>query len=503
MSSPRGSGNFKNVRKNAREQRLQFMNSQAALIAQKKKEIEEKLAQQQLPQKEVKVEPKIEIQEVIPNGQEEAVQLPPKTPVLPFKNDGSFLEKFRQMQQQNAKSDVQHSGASQSLQADYSCPPPIDVSVPPPHSLPNPYYTQHPPPPSYLSAPPPMNIKEETKEENRSPSPYSPSRPCEDEDDLPFFNKDYHHQGPSNSSEDSGNFSQSGLRRKFKEEPDDSENSSKLKERERKRQSRWGPQEVKIEPPTINPVPISNVHMGFDGPSTTNQTVLGRSSFLSRITSADPQILTYAVRVFGTTDLTEDQWKQCLDQVKMQYVYQEMLKKKQERDRLAQVGKVRYEYDSDEETEGGTWEHKRRKAEMEKTKDRADQLTECGRGKHHLGDFLPPEELAKFMEKFQAVQEGRTVDESDYKEFKIAEDNVGYQMLKKFGWTEGEGLGIGGSGITTPVNATRRNEAQGLGAIKPEDLTSNDNEYDAYRKRMMLAYRFRPNPLNNPRRAYY
>ena len=37
----------------------------------------------------------------------------------------------------------------------------------------------------------------------------------------------------------------------------------------------------------------------------------------------------------------------------MQYVYQEMLKKKQERDRLAQVGKVRYEYDSDEETEGG------------------------------------------------------------------------------------------------------------------------------------------------------
>jgi rhamnose utilization protein RhaD (predicted bifunctional aldolase and dehydrogenase) len=74
MSSPRGSGNFKNVRKNAREQRLQFMNSQAALIAQKKKEIEEKLAQQQQPQKEVKVEPKIELQEVNPIGAEEAVQ---------------------------------------------------------------------------------------------------------------------------------------------------------------------------------------------------------------------------------------------------------------------------------------------------------------------------------------------------------------------------------------------------------------------------------------------
>lgn len=48
MSFQKGSAvNLKNNRKNAREQRLQFMNSQAALIAQKKREIEEKLAQQQ------------------------------------------------------------------------------------------------------------------------------------------------------------------------------------------------------------------------------------------------------------------------------------------------------------------------------------------------------------------------------------------------------------------------------------------------------------------------
>lgn len=55
----------------------------------------------------------------------------------------------------------------------------------------------------------------------------------------------------------------------------------------------------------------------FAGPSMPNQTVLARSSVLSRITTADPQILTYAVRVFGTTDLTEEQWKQCMDQVKV------------------------------------------------------------------------------------------------------------------------------------------------------------------------------------------
>lgn len=43
--------------------------------------------------------------------------------------------------------------------------------------------------------------------------------------------------------------------------------------------------------------------------------------------------------------------------------------------------------------------------------------------------------------------------------------------------------------------APQRDGNQGLGvgsAAQPEDC---DNEYDAYRKRMMLAYRFRPNPL--------
>lgn len=35
----------------------------------------------------------------------------------------------------------------------------------------------------------------------------------------------------------------------------------------------------------------------------------------------------------------------------------------------------------------------------------------------------------------------------------------------------------------------------GLGIEKPASLMKDDDEYDAYRKRMMLAYRFRPNPL--------
>lgn len=31
----------------------------------------------------------------------------------------------------------------------------------------------------------------------------------------------------------------------------------------------------------------------------------------------------------------------------------------------------------------------------------AEKLTEAGRGKHFIGDFLPPEELERFMETFK------------------------------------------------------------------------------------------------------
>lgn len=44
--------------------------------------------------------------------------------------------------------------------------------------------------------------------------------------------------------------------------------------------------------------------------------------------------------------------------------------------------------------------------------------------------------------------------------------------------------------------AAPRESLQGLGAnLEVDAPNENDNEYDIYRKRMMLAYRFRPNPL--------
>lgn len=125
---------------------------------------------------------------------------------IPFKNDGSFLEQFKQLQQNSLKSGTcTQAGAATSsvfspaqsdLQSRYipPGPPPINITVPPPSS----YFQQQctpqysNPPPQY-SQPPPlisqMSIKGEVKREQRSPSPYSPSRPCEDEEEQVFINK--------------------------------------------------------------------------------------------------------------------------------------------------------------------------------------------------------------------------------------------------------------------------------------------------------------------------
>jgi hypothetical protein len=35
------------------------------------------------------------------------------------------------------------------------------------------------------------------------------------------------------------------------------------------------------------------------------------------VTRTDPKLVAYAMRVFGSTDLTEDQWNQCEDQMKV------------------------------------------------------------------------------------------------------------------------------------------------------------------------------------------
>ncbi|KAM7362984.1 uncharacterized protein ACRADG_000061 isoform 2-T2 [Cochliomyia hominivorax] len=266
-------------------------------------------------------------------------------------------------------------------------------------------------------------------------------------------------------------------------------------EKKKLRKSRWG---GKIEMPESS---SSSILFGQGVPSSfANQ----NKPLLTTITRSDPALLSYAKLNYGSTNLSEEDWKKCEEHYKVNLLYQDMMRKRQEIDRLAKSGKFKYEYDSDEDVDGGTWEHKLRQAEMEATRVWALALTKQSEGKHHIGDFLPPEELKKFMEQYEAKKSNRQPDLSDYKEYKLKEDNIGFQMLQKLGWKEGQGLGQDGAGIVDPVNKGPQREGnQGLGVQNSATPEECDNEYDAYRKRMMLAYRFRPNPLNNPRRAYY
>ncbi|XP_017582993.1 PREDICTED: SURP and G-patch domain-containing protein 1 [Corvus brachyrhynchos] len=263
----------------------------------------------------------------------------------------------------------------------------------------------------------------------------------------------------------------------------------------KKRKSRWGPEEEKVE------LPLPQLVQQLDSPSP--------------LSVQDLKGLGYEkgkpVGLVGVTELSEAQKKQLKEQQEMQQMYDMIMKHKRAMQEMQlmwerAIQQHQHGYDSDEEVDSelGTWEHQLRRMEMDKTREWAEQLTQMGRGKHFIGDFLPPDELEKFMETFKALKEGREPDYSEYKEFKLTVENIGYQMLMKMGWKEGEGLGSDGQGIKNPVSkGTTAVDGAGFGIERPAELTKEDDEYEAFRKRMMLAYRFRPNPLNNPRRPYY
>ena len=81
---------------------------------------------------------------------------------------------------------------------------------------------------------------------------------------------------------------------------------------------------------------------------------------LTKITRNDPALIQYAMSTFGSSNLCEEDWKKAEEHYKINLLYQDMLRKRQEVEKLHNAGKNKYEYDSDEEVDGGTWEHKLR-----------------------------------------------------------------------------------------------------------------------------------------------
>ncbi|KAI3765521.1 hypothetical protein L2E82_15557 [Cichorium intybus] len=126
-----------------------------------------------------------------------------------------------------------------------------------------------------------------------------------------------------------------------------------------------------------------------------------------------------------------------------------------------------------------------------------------GKRGHHMGDYIPQEELDKFMATCNDVAAQKAAKEAADRA-RIQADNVGHRLLSKMGWKEGEGLGSSRSGIADPImGGNVKKDNLGVGASQPGEVTPDDDIYEQYKKRMMLGYRHRPNPLGNPRKAYY
>jgi len=120
-----------------------------------------------------------------------------------------------------------------------------------------------------------------------------------------------------------------------------------------------------------------------------------------------------------------------------------------------------------------------------------------------MGNYIPPEVLNEFL---KSPAQRKQAEQAKAEVNKIEESNKGYELLMKMGWDQKKGLGSKGQGRTAPIEVKPKedkNAGLGVDADPTYAVKEGDDIYEQYKKRMMLGYRFRPNPLNNPRKQYY
>ncbi|NXM37859.1 SUGP1 protein, partial [Gymnorhina tibicen] len=220
------------------------------------------------------------------------------------------------------------------------------------------------------------------------------------------------------------------------------------------------------------------------------------------------------VGLVGVTELSEAQKKQLKEQQEMQQMYDMIMKHKRAMQEMQlmwerAIQQHQHGYDSDEEVDSelGTWEHRLRRMEMDKTRGGpgipGNSVTSRGLGA--VGAIPPSIPDAPGMDQERRERTDPTRGRSGGKE---AGNGPAAGGEGDPGWGQDGSRGNSrGEGVRERSRFSRRGttavDGAGFGIERPAELTKEDDEYEAFRKRMMLAYRFRPNPLNNPRRPYY
>ncbi|CAG7821815.1 unnamed protein product [Allacma fusca] len=105
--------------------------------------------------------------------------------------------------------------------------------------------------------------------------------------------------------------------------------------------SSWGLKEENLGAPTLGlaqgPPPTGFLEFPAEASSSSKETI-----GLSKVSRQNPQILAYAQQAYGTTDLDEEQWKQCEEAYKLKLVYQDIAKKKARDEKLEAAGKFKW-----------------------------------------------------------------------------------------------------------------------------------------------------------------